>query len=167
MKPFLFITLLSLTLFSCKKENSASGTAFNPIEYNESKDITGEYKGAFSWSKTNSETIQQKAEKSQEGTFSIKYTGKNQLEIISSISSDLKYKVYEMRLFKVSKANDHIEYFFTGSAKDYTENINSYAEMSLQSYREKNVFSFYGCNSFDGIQNEALHIFDATSGKVH
>ncbi|MCC6289416.1 MAG: hypothetical protein IT249_16170 [Chitinophagaceae bacterium] len=167
MKPFLFILLLSITLFSCKKENSTTGTALNPIDHNESKNIIGEYKGAFSWSKTNTETIQQKAEGSQEGTFTVKYISKNQLEIVSDISSDLKYKVYEMRLFKVSKANDHIEYFFTGSAKDYTENINSYAEMSLQSYKEKNVLSFYGCNSFDGIQNEALHIFDATLEKVH
>ncbi|PVD50844.1 hypothetical protein DC498_17920 [Terrimonas sp.] len=162
MKTFLFITLFSFTFFSCKKENSATDTALHPIEYNESRNIIGEYRGAFSWSKTNSETIQQKAIENQEGTFSIKYIEKNQLEIISNISSDLKYKTYEMRLFKVSQANDHIEYYFTGKAKDYSENINSYAEMSLQTYEGKNIFSFYGCNSFDGISNEALHIFDAT-----
>lgn len=165
MKNYLIISLLSLSIISCTKEDANTETELHAIEYNESKTIVGDYNGAFSWSKNNSETVKEQTSDNQQGSFAIKYISKNSLEITSNITADLKYKVYEMKLAKVELVDGHLEYYFTGKAKGYAENVNSFAEMSLKTFKEKNTLSFYGCNSFDGVSGEKLHVFDAIAGK--
>lgn len=165
MKYYFLIAVLSVAFFSCKKEGETSDTQLHAIEYNESKNIVGEYRGLFSWSANDKESIRQQADQNLQGTFTIKYTGKNSLEITSDISTDLRYTIYEMKMAKIALVDDHLEYYFTGKAKDCAENTNSFAEMSLKTYKKKNVFSLYSCNTFDGMNGEILHVFDATLDK--
>lgn len=158
MKQYLLLMpLLSFLFFSCQKTDIISDA-----EYTADKNIAGEYEGIFSWSKNNSARSFQTGEENLHGTFSITYTGNRNLQVRSNISSGLKYKVYEMTLSKVKQADNHIEYYFTGMAKDYTEKVSSFAEMSLITSAGKYEFSFYGCNSFDGVSGESLRITDAT-----
>lgn len=161
MKQYLLVmALLSIIFFSCKKVDVTFNNEFSSDKY-----ITGEYKGVFSWSKSNSELLRIAEEENHQGLFSIKYIDERRIEITSDISCDIKYKVYEMTLSKMKHTDDNTEYYFTGRAKGYAEKINSFAEMSLITSKEKSEFSFYGCNSFDGVTGESLRVTEATLKK--
>lgn len=161
MKRYLLlITLSSFSLLSCQKNDGITDT-----EYHADKNIAGEYKGFFSWTKDNSESALRAGAENQEGTFSIIYINERKLQITSNIASDVKYKIYELTLSEIKQVDNHVEYYFTGMAKDYTEKISSFAQMSLITSIDKNEFSFYGSNSFDGVNGETLRITEAVSNR--